>query len=208
MPHRLHVPRAGQFEASEAELGDPVNFLYRGIDVAVGQTGETDLAIGVMAAKSLQPIIVDAQHLVGRFVVPHPRGHPENAEDDLGVNSVAVHVLNPLIGIARTAHAFLAVFIPIETRLGHLVDAVVLAGDELAADRTDAADQPHVDAGFGGPARPVGTILHIGHAVPQFPLCLRDKQFRRKPRQIEMTIRRDSSVLHGPVPPLPELPRL
>jgi hypothetical protein len=29
-------------------------------------------------------------------------------------------------------------------------------------------------------------------------LRLRDKQFRRKPRQIEMTIGRDSSVLHAP----------
>src|SRR5438477_3731382 len=46
-----------QFEASEAELGDPVDFLYRGVDVAVGQTGETDLAIWIMAAETLQPVI-------------------------------------------------------------------------------------------------------------------------------------------------------
>ena len=196
MPHRLHIPRAGQFEAFEAELGDAVDFLCRGVDVAVGQTGETDLSIGVMAAEALQPIIVNAQHLVCRFVVPHPRGDPENAEDDLGVDAVAVHILDPLIGVSRAAHALLAVFI--KTGLGHLVDAVVLARDELAADRADAADQPHVDAGFSGPARPVGTILDIGHAVPQLALRLRDKQFRGKPGQIEMTIRRDSSVLHGP----------
>src|ERR1700747_979135 len=170
MPHRLHVPRTRQFEASEADLGDAVDFLYRGVDVAVRQTGETDLAIGVMAAEALQPIIVDAQHLVGRFVVPHPRGDPENAEDHLGVDPVAVHVLDPLIGIARAAQAFLAVFI--EAGLGPLVDTVVLAGDELAAARPYAADQPHIDAGVGGPARPVGTILDIRHAVPQFPLRL------------------------------------
>src|SRR5437763_819441 len=84
-----------------------------------------------------------------------------------------------LAGIARTAHALLAVFI--KAGLGHLVEAVVLAGYELAPDRADAAHQPRIDAGFGRPALPVGTILDIGHAVPLFPICLRDEQFRREP---------------------------
>ena len=149
-----------------------------------------------MAAEALQPIIVDAQHLVGRFVVPHPRGDPENAEDDFGIDPVAVHVLDPLIGVARPAHAVPAVLI--EAGLRHLVDPVVLAGNEFAADRPDAADQAHIDARFGGPARPVRAILDKWHPFPQFPLCLRLEQFRWQPGKIEMAIRRDSSVLHGP----------
>src|SRR5205807_7611102 len=37
-------------------LATAIDFLYRGVDIAVGQTGETDLPIGLMAAEALQPI--------------------------------------------------------------------------------------------------------------------------------------------------------
>jgi hypothetical protein len=147
-----------------------------------------------MAAETFEPIVVDAQHLIGRRVVLHAGSDAEYPKDDLGIDTVAVHVLDPLIRVARTAHASLAVLV--EPGLGHLVDAVVLAGDELASDRADAAEQPHIDPGFGGPMRPIRPVLDIGHAVLQLALRLGDKQLRRQPREIEMTIGRDPLVLH------------
>ena len=153
-----------------------------------------------MAAEILEPVVVDAQHLVGRFGVADPRGDAEDAEDDLGIDPVAVHVLDPLIGVAGTAHAPLAVFI--EAGLGHLVDTVVLARDEFPADRAGAADETHLDPGLGDPARPVGAVLDKGHAVLQLAFRLRDEQLRRQPRQVEVTIGRNSFVLHPGRSPL------
>jgi hypothetical protein len=123
-----------------------------------------------MAAEALEPVVVDAEHLVGRFVVPDPGRDAENAKNDLSIDAVAVHILDPLIGVARTLHAFLAVLI--EARLGHLVDAVILPGNDLSADRSNAADQTHLDTGPGDPLRTVGAILHVRHAVLQFSLRL------------------------------------
>ncbi len=48
----------------DAHLGDPVDLLHRGVDVAVGQAGQADVPVGIVAAEVLQPVVVDAQHLV------------------------------------------------------------------------------------------------------------------------------------------------
>src|SRR5665213_4053167 len=40
VPHRLHVPRARQFQPAQAELGDAVDLLRRRRDIAIGQAGE------------------------------------------------------------------------------------------------------------------------------------------------------------------------
>jgi len=53
MPHRLHVPGTGQLQPLEAELGDAVDLLDGGVDVAIRQTSEADLAVGMMAAEIL-----------------------------------------------------------------------------------------------------------------------------------------------------------
>ena len=72
LPHRLHVPRAGELETFEAELGDAANLLDRRVDVAIRQTGKADLAVGMMAAEISEPVVIDAQHLVGRLGVADP----------------------------------------------------------------------------------------------------------------------------------------
>jgi hypothetical protein len=49
MPHRLHVPGAGQFQPLDAHLRDPVDLRHRVVDVAVGQARKTDLTVRVVA---------------------------------------------------------------------------------------------------------------------------------------------------------------
>src|ERR1051326_7524369 len=85
----------------------------------------------------------------------------------------------------------------VQAGLGHLVDPVVLAGDELAADRADAAPAAHVDPGLGYPVRPVFLLLDIGHALFERPRRILDEQLLRKPGQVEMAVSRDAAVLHG-----------
>src|SRR5207253_1649721 len=46
--------------------------------------------------------------------------------------------------------------------LGHLIDAVILAGNELAADRADATRLAHHHASLGDPLRAVGAVLDKG----------------------------------------------
>jgi hypothetical protein len=57
VPHRLHVPRARQFEAFQCHFCDTLDLGYRLLDTAIGQAGETDLAVGVVAAGIFQPVI-------------------------------------------------------------------------------------------------------------------------------------------------------
>ena len=151
-----------------------------------------------MTAKTLQPVIVDAQHFVSRLVVAHSRSDAENAKNNLGIDTVTIHVFDPLIGVARAAHALFAVFI--EAGLGHLIDPVVLPRDEFSADRSDAPEESHIYPGLRDPVRTIGAVLDERHAVLQFPLRLRNEQLRGQPRQIEVTIGRDSLVLHR-IPP-------
>jgi len=177
------------------KLGDAVDLLDRGVDVAVGQAGEADLPVGMMPAEVSQPIVVDTQHLVGRFRISDPRGDPENTKDDLGIDPITVHILDPLVRIAGAPHAFPAILV--EARFGHLVDPVVLAGDKLPTNRPDTAYQSHINPSFGRPAQPVRAVLHVWHAVLQFPFCLRHEQICGQPWKVEMTISRNPLVLHG-----------
>ena len=105
------------------------------------------------------------RHLAGRLVVFEARDDAEDAEDDLGVDAVLLHLLDAQMRVAGPRLAALAGFV--KPGLGHLVDPVVLARDKLAADRADAAPASHVDAGLGHPLRPVRPLLDIGHAVLQ-----------------------------------------
>src|SRR5206468_12677160 len=110
-----------------------------------------------------QKIVVDAQQLVGGFVIFQPRRDAEDAEDDLGIDTVLLHLLDPEMRVAGTRFAALAGVV--EAGLGHLVDPVVLARDKLAADRADAAPTSHIHAGLGDPLRPVRPFLDVGHAL-------------------------------------------
>src|SRR5258707_12446797 len=85
----------------------------------------------------------------------------------------------------------------VEALLGHLVDAIVLPGHEWRADRADRAGNAHIDAGLGDPLWAIRTVLDIGHAVLELAGRLRDEQFGRQPRQVEVAIGRNPTVLHG-----------
>ena len=94
---------------AQPHLGDAVHLLHRLVDAAVGQAGEADMAVGVMAAEFLQPVVVDAQHLVRGFHVVELRGGAEDAVDDLGVDAVRLHVLEAQMRVAAAELALLGI---------------------------------------------------------------------------------------------------
>ena len=198
MPHRLHVPRARQLHAAQAELGDPVDFLHRRVDVAVGQAGQADEAVGIVAAEVHEPVVVDAEHLVRGLGVVQPRGRAEDAVDDLGLHAVAVHVLRAQHRIGRTGDPLLAVLV--ETGRGHHVHAVVLAGHVLGAGRPHAAPQAEARPVLGGPVRTVGTVVDVGHAVLERRRRVRREQIGRDPGQVDVAVGGDPLVAHDASP--------
>src|SRR5919198_1375922 len=54
----------GSMSHEQAELRHAVDLLHGGVDVAVGQAGQADLAVGIMAAEVPQPVVVDPEHLL------------------------------------------------------------------------------------------------------------------------------------------------
>src|SRR5262249_4651198 len=94
--------------------------------VAVGRAGQTDVALRIVPAEVHEPVVVDSEHLPGGLVVTEPAGRAEDAEEDLGVDTVALHVGATAVGIGWPADALLAVLV--ETGRRHDVDTIVLAG--------------------------------------------------------------------------------
>jgi len=88
-----------------------VDLAHRRVDVAVGQAGQPDVARRVVAAEVHEPVVVDAEHLGGRLVIAEPRGRAQDAEDDLGLHAVPLHVLDPQRRIGGTAYPLLAVIV-------------------------------------------------------------------------------------------------
>src|SRR6516164_9482315 len=101
--------------------------------------------------------------------------------------------------VAAAGLAFLGILI--EAARCHDVDADVLPGYVLRAARADAVEEAKIGAVLGDPLRPIRTVLDIWHAILQLAPRLRDKQVGRHPRHVEMTIGRDSAVLHASSPP-------
>jgi hypothetical protein len=168
---------------------------HRRLDVAVGQARQPDVAIGIVAAEVGEPRVVDAQHLGGGLAVGELRGRGEDAVDDLGVDAVAVHLLDPQVRIARPANALLAVLV--EAGRGHDVHPQLLARLVLRARRAHAAREAERCAVLGDPSRPVRPVGHIRHAVLQGGGRLGDEQGGGQPDQIEMAIRGDPVVGHS-----------
>src|SRR6266481_2736806 len=167
------------------------------IDVAIGQAGEADLAIGIVAAEVVHEVVVDAQHLVRRLAILHFSAGSKDAVNDLGIDAVAVELLDPQM---RVAGAAVALFdeVVVEAGFVHLVDAQLLAGDVLGADRADPSGLAEIDAVIGHPA--LGAVRLIGdkrHLLLQGARRLRGEEIRRQPDHIEMTIGRDAPVLHS-----------
>src|SRR2546425_1051991 len=73
----------------------------------------------------------------------------EDAVDDLGIDAVAVHLLDAQVRVARPANALLTVLVQAGRR--HLVDPQLLARHVLRAGRTDAARQAEGRAVVGRP---------------------------------------------------------
>src|SRR5262249_57697900 len=73
--------------------------------VAVGRAGQTDVALRIVPAEVHEPVIVDSEHLAGGLVVPEPAGRAEDAEEDFGVDTVALHVGATAVGIGGGAGA-------------------------------------------------------------------------------------------------------
>src|SRR5437899_3792847 len=161
MPHGLHLPRARELEPAQPALGDAVRLGHGGVDVAVGQAREPDLTVGMMAAEVHEPVVVDPEHLRSRLVVGEPRGRAEDAEHDLGVHAVTLHVGDPELGIGRAPNALAAVG---EGAGGpHAVQPLVLHGHVLLPGRAEATDEAEAGALLRGPVRPVGAFDHVRH---------------------------------------------
>ena len=195
MPHRLHVPRAGELHAAKAELRHAIDLLHGGVDVAVGQAGQTDVAVGIVAAEVLQPVVVDPEHLVGGLRVVEPRGGAEDAVDHLGLDAVAVHVLHAQGGIGGPADALLAVFV--EPGRGHDVDPIVRAGDVLRSGRADAVHEAEGSAVAAGPVRTVRPVRDVRHPLLHRGRRVRGEEVGRNPGQVDVAVGRDSRVFHG-----------
>src|SRR5581483_8654337 len=87
--------------------------------------------------------------------------------------------------------------IPVEAGLGHLVGAQLLAGNPRRAGRSDPAALAVIGAVDVGPDLGAVRLLGaVGHLVAQFARCVGGEQVRRQPQHVEMTIGRDSLVLH------------
>ena len=59
--------------------------------------------VGIVLAEVHQPVVVDAEHLVGRHRIVEPRRGAEDAEDHLGLHAVAIHVLGAQRRVGRVA---------------------------------------------------------------------------------------------------------
>ena len=195
MPHRLHVPRAGELHPAQTELGHAVDLLHGGIDIAVGQARQADVAVGIVIAEVLQPVIVDPEHLVRGLGVVEPGGGAENAVDDLGLHAVAIHVLHAERGIGRPPDALLAVLV--EPGRGHDVDAVVRAGDELLSGRADAVHEAERLAVPAGPVRTIRSVRDVWHPLLHRRRRVRGEEIGRNPGQVDVAVGRDSRVFHG-----------
>ena len=194
MPHGLHVPGARQLHAPESEPGHAIDLLDRGVDVAIGQAGEPDVAVAVVTAEGREPVVVDPEHLVGRLVVVESRGRAEDAEDHLGIDAVTVHVLHAEGGVRRPADASLAVLV--EARRRHDVDTIVLPRHVLLPRRPHAADEPERSAILAGPVRPVRPLADEGHAVPHRRGGVRGEKVRRQHGKVDVAVGGDPCVAH------------
>src|SRR2546427_287469 len=198
MPHGLHLPRARELEPAQPTLGDAVRLGHGRVDVAVGQAREPDLTVGMMAAEVHEPVVVDPEHLRSRLVVGEPRGRAEDAEHDLGVHAVTLHVGDPELGIGRAPNALAAVGEEAGGR--HDVHALVLPGHVLLPGRAEATDEAEAGALLRGPVRPVGAFDHVRHPVLHRGRGVRREQVGGQPGKIDVAIGGDPTVAHRPLP--------
>src|SRR5437868_1746171 len=88
--------------------------------------------------------------------------------------------------------------VPVETCFGHLVGAQLLARNPRGAGCADATAQAVLGTAIVGPAlHPVRILGDVGHQIPELARRVRSEQLGRQPEHVEMTIGRDTLVLHN-----------
>src|SRR5439155_4187184 len=155
---------------------------------------QADLAVGIVTAEILEPVVIDAEHLLRRVMIVQTGGGAEDAEDDLRLHAVQLHVLDPEVWIGRPPRTLLAVLV--QPDRGHLVDAVVLAGNQLLAARAHAPDQAERGAVLAGPVGPVGAVDDVRHAIAQRCRGVRREQVVGDPRHVDMAVSGDPGIVH------------
>src|ERR1051325_710051 len=120
-------------------------------------------ALGVVRPKVGEPVFVNAQHLAGGFVIVETAGGAEDAVQHLGLDAVAVLVLQAQIGVREPAYLLLLGVV--EPGRGHAVGAVDLARLVFAAGRTHAGVEPEGGAVLGDPFAAARALGDEGHAV-------------------------------------------
>jgi len=187
-----------ELETAEPQPSHPIDLFDRRIEVAVRQTREPHVPLRIVLAKLDEPIVVDPEHLTGRFVVSEPRRRPEDAEEHLGLDAVPVHVLDAQVRIARAADPLLAVVV--EPGRRHHVHALILSGHVLRARRPDAADEPERRALLRGPLRAVRPVHDVGHAVLHERRGIRGEEIGWQPGHVDVAVGRDPRVVHVALP--------
>src|SRR6516164_592184 len=104
----------------------------------------------------MRSISFDASRSLRREAAPDTVHH-------LGIDTVAVHVLDPQVRVGAASDILLAILV--HPGLGHLVDPVVLTRNKRRATRPDTVLQPEIGAILGNPLWPVRAILDIRHPV-------------------------------------------
>ena len=100
----------------QAHFRAPAHFGDCGVDVAVRDAAKPNMPVRIMAAEIHQPVIVNSENFIRRRQIVHLRGSAKHAEDDLGIDAVAVHVLGAQMRVADAADVFLAVKMCIRDR--------------------------------------------------------------------------------------------
>ena len=134
---------------------------------ALGMQARPGEALRVRLAEVGEPVVVDPDHLRRRLGIVHPRAGAEDAVEHLGLDAVAILVLEAQLRIAQAPDAALAVLV--EAGGGHAVGAVDLAGHVLAAGRAHAVGQAEGPALLRHPHGALGPLGHVGHAVAHAP---------------------------------------
>ena len=121
------------------------------------------MTVGIVAAEIHQPVVIDPQHFIRGRQVVHFRSGAGHAKNDFGVDAVTVHVLGAQMRVADAADVLLAV--GEKPSLGHDVDALVLAWDQLRAARPDAVLEAEIRTLFRHPLRSVRPVGDKRHAI-------------------------------------------
>src|SRR5215831_192514 len=99
-----------------------------------GQAGE---AVRVRRAEISEPLVVDAHDFHGRLGIVHAARRSEDSIEHFTLHAVEILVLDPELGLGKTANAALAILV--EAGRGHAVRSVDLARYVFASGRAHAA---------------------------------------------------------------------